>query len=150
MAVTAAAREAWRTIRDLLMSGPGHDMFIGACTSEGLTPGPAKALLRLHDQPSQSMRDLAALLGCDASYVTALTDQLEEKGFAERRPHPSDRRARIVVLTDAGEQAALRLLDALSVPPDAFAALTAAEQATLRDLMRKVAAVGDAPQSRTA
>ena len=150
MAVTPAAREAWSTIRDLLMSGQGHDVFIGACSSEGLTPGAAKALLRLHDEPSQSMRDLAQLLGCDASYITALTDVLEQRAFAERRPHPSDRRARIVVLTDDGEKAAVRLLEAMSVPPDSFGALTATEQATLRDLMRKVAAAGQAPQSRTA
>ena len=150
VAVTPAAREAWSTIRDLLMSGQGHDMFIGACTAEGLTPGPAKALMRLHDQPSQSMRDLAQLLGCDASYITALTDQLEERGFAERRPHPSDRRARIVVLTDEGESAAVRIVEAMSVPPDAFSVLTAAEQTTLRDLMRKVAAAADAPEARTA
>ena len=150
MAVTPAAREAWSTIRDLLISGQGHDLFIGACSSEGLTPGAAKALLRLHDEPSQSMRDLAQLLGCDASYITALTDVLEQKGFAQRRPHPSDRRARLVVLTSDGEAAAVRLLEAMSVPPESFGVLTAAEQTTLRDLMRKIAEAGHAPQSRSA
>jgi DNA-binding MarR family transcriptional regulator len=140
VALTPAAREAWSTLRDLLISGQGHDMFLGACSSIGLTPGPAKALLRLHDEPQQSMRDLAQLLGCDASYITALTDVLEQRGFAERRAHPNDRRARVVVLTEEGERAASRLLEAMSVPPESFGVLSAAEQATLRDLLRKVAA----------
>ena len=152
VAVSAAGREAWISMRELLMSGQGHDQFIAAVTGEGLTPGPAKALLRLQAEGSQPMRDLAQMLGCDASYITALTDQLEEKGFAERRPHPSDRRARIVVLTDAGEQAAARITEKMSVPPTSFGALSVAEQATLRDLMRKVAGAGQeaAPTVRSA
>lgn len=34
--------------------------------------------------------------------ASQLVDELVRKGFAERRPHPADARARLVVLTEAG------------------------------------------------
>jgi DNA-binding MarR family transcriptional regulator len=34
--------------------------------------------------------------------VTGLVDALEAGGFVERRPHPSDRRATLVTLTERG------------------------------------------------
>lgn len=138
VALTPAAREAWSTLRDLLISGQGHDMFLGACSSIGLTPGPAKALLRLHDEPQQSMRDLAQLLGCDASYITALTDVLEQRGFAERRVHPRDRRIKVVAITAAGEEAKARALSVLHEPPASLSVLNASELRQLRDLMAKL------------
>ena len=43
------------------------------------------------DEP-MSMSALADRLGIDASYVTTIADQLEERGLIERQPHPTDRR----------------------------------------------------------
>lgn len=44
---------------------------------------------------------IARHLGISTASTTKLLDRLEESGHLERRPHPSDRRARIIVLTDA-------------------------------------------------
>ena len=54
----------------------------------------AKLLLRLDADSPPPIRDVATLMGCDASYVTALVDALESPGFAERRAAPSDRRVK--------------------------------------------------------
>lgn len=48
------------------------------------------------------MRDLADRLGISARNTTALTDALEAAGLVERHPHPTDRRATLVALTDTG------------------------------------------------
>jgi DNA-binding MarR family transcriptional regulator len=85
------------------------------------------------------MRELAEHFSCDASYITSLVDGLEEKGLAERRPCPTDRRVKTVVLTPHGASAQQQLFEMMWEPPRSFQVLSAAEQRQLRDLLRKVA-----------
>jgi MarR family transcriptional regulator, organic hydroperoxide resistance regulator len=68
----------------------------------GLTMKHSWALHAL-DEP-MSMSGLAERLGIDASYVTAIADQLEERGLIERRAHPTDRRIKSLALTDEGRR----------------------------------------------
>jgi MarR family transcriptional regulator, transcriptional regulator for hemolysin len=46
--------------------------------------------------------DLARIVGLDKTTLMVTVDELERLGLAERRPLPSDRRARLVAVTDAG------------------------------------------------
>ncbi|MFF7332079.1 MarR family transcriptional regulator [Streptomyces sp. NPDC008150] len=46
--------------------------------------------------------ELAAHLGVTKQAAGQLVDELVSKGYVERRPHPDDARARLVVLTDLG------------------------------------------------
>lgn len=46
--------------------------------------------------------DLAAHLGVTKQAAGQLVDELVRAGYAERRPHPGDARARLVVLTERG------------------------------------------------
>jgi MarR family transcriptional regulator for hemolysin len=48
--------------------------------------------------------ELANLVGLDKTTMVATMDELEAKGLAERRPSPSDRRARVIGVTDAGKR----------------------------------------------
>ncbi len=66
----------------------------------GLHGSNALALHKL-DGPL-SMKELSQRLGCDASFVTAITDQLEKHGLARREPSLRDRRSKNIVLTDHG------------------------------------------------
>lgn len=134
-----AARDAWRTMMRLVFDGEAHGRMHEVCRTSGLSPGLMKTLLQLSPEDPFAMRDLADRWGCDASYVTALVDGLEERGLAERRPHPTDRRVKTVVLTDKGEQAREETLARLGDPPPALSALTDDEQEQLRDLLGKVA-----------
>jgi len=69
----------------------------------GLTPALATALWAIDpDQPAIPMSQLAQVLGCDRSNVTLISEKLESEGLAERRPHLTDRRARVLVLTTVG------------------------------------------------
>ena len=46
--------------------------------------------------------ELAEYLGFTKQAASQLVDELVRKGYVERRPHPTDARARLVVLTDRG------------------------------------------------
>jgi DNA-binding MarR family transcriptional regulator len=46
---------------------------------------------------------LAAEFGLSPHSITDIVDGLERQGMAERRPDPTDRRAKLVAITDAGE-----------------------------------------------
>lgn len=52
------------------------------------------------------MSGLSEELGVTRRNVTALVDALEGEGLVYRSPHPTDRRATLVGLTDGGEQKA--------------------------------------------
>ncbi|MEV0375019.1 MarR family transcriptional regulator [Streptomyces sp. NPDC050636] len=55
------------------------------------------------------MRTLADLLACDASNVTGIVDRLEARGLVHREADPSDRRVKMVMLTDEGEETVRRI-----------------------------------------
>ncbi|MFI9101687.1 MarR family winged helix-turn-helix transcriptional regulator [Streptomyces fildesensis] len=46
--------------------------------------------------------DLAEHLGVSRQAASQMVEELVGKGYVERRPHPDDARARLVVLTDRG------------------------------------------------
>jgi DNA-binding MarR family transcriptional regulator len=133
----SAAREAWQCVAELLMSQDIQHGFHDACEAADLSPPQLKALMTLEPGGGQSMRSLAEFWRCDASWVTGIVDGLEERGYVQRRPHPTDRRVKVVALTPLGEKAKGRALERLYEPPPSFTALTPSEQAQLRDLLRK-------------
>ena len=49
-----------------------------------------------------TITDLAAHLGVTRQAGAQLVDEMVTKGYVERRPHPADGRAQLVVLTDRG------------------------------------------------
>ena len=55
-----------------------------------------------------SMGELAAALGIDPPNATVVVDDLEALGLVRRRPHPTDRRAKLVEATRKGKELARR------------------------------------------
>jgi MarR family transcriptional regulator, organic hydroperoxide resistance regulator len=86
-----------------------------------------------------SLRKLAARLHCDPSNISQLSVQLEQRGFAERRPHPRDRRVRTLVLTPDGMEIRQRLV-ALVTARSPLSALDDAEQRQLNTILAKALA----------
>lgn len=75
----------------------------------GLTPARAEVLFALHQQGAMVQRELSQALRCTPRHVTALIDALEAQGWVARTPHPTDRRATLVTLTEKGTSAAVRM-----------------------------------------
>jgi len=69
----------------------------------GLTSQQAGVLLHVSDGTT-SPRRLADLLGTDTAGMTRLVDRLAEKGYLNRLPATTDRRAITVELTAAGRK----------------------------------------------
>jgi DNA-binding MarR family transcriptional regulator len=116
----------------------------------GLTMKHSWALHAL-DEP-MSMRGLAERLGIDASYVTAIADQLEERGLIERRPHPTDRRIKSLALTPEGRRFRVQILGELWTTVPTLDGLTVDERRELRRLFEKSAeapAPGDPVDGRS-
>jgi len=68
----------------------------------GLTPARAEVIWLLHRDGARTQRELSQELKCTPRNVTGLVDALEGAGFVARTPHPTDRRAVLVSLTDRG------------------------------------------------
>ena len=85
---------------------------------------------------SPRLRDLADALRISPRSVTDVVDALERKGYVVREPDPHDRRASVVVVTDAGRQvrAAVHEARRRSVG-DQMGALTATQRAALADAL---------------
>ncbi|WDV50626.1 MarR family winged helix-turn-helix transcriptional regulator [Streptomyces coeruleorubidus] len=68
---------------------------------EGVRPAHGFAFARLAPDGA-TVTDLAVHLGVTKQAASQLVDEMVRKGYVERRPHPEDARARLVVLTARG------------------------------------------------
>ena len=75
----------------------------GQMSECGLSMARTKVLMRLREQGPTRQNVLAADLGLSPHSITDIVDALERLGLAERRPDPTDRRAKLVAITDTGE-----------------------------------------------
>jgi DNA-binding MarR family transcriptional regulator len=66
-------------------------------------------MLAAGEGAGRNQATLAAQLGLDRTVTTYLLDELVDAGLVERRPDPSDRRARLIALTDTGMDTVRRL-----------------------------------------
>ncbi len=126
-----------------LMSRASH--ALGAALEERLVP----LGLNLRDYTVLIAAERAAIEGnprtqlalsraarLDKSTMVVAVDALEEEGLVERQPDPKDRRARIVVTTDAGRELLARTEEVvLGVEHEVLSALDTEELRVLRGLL---------------
>ena len=118
--------------------GMDHRGRVGAQLAElGLTFSQAHALRLLDPERPLPMSSLAERLFCDASNVTGIADRLEARALVERRSAEGDRRVKALTLTPDGVELRDRVLELMSEPPAAIAALSVADQRLLRDVLRR-------------
>jgi DNA-binding MarR family transcriptional regulator len=92
-------------------------------------------------QGSYTQTELAQTVGLDKTTMVVTLDELERLGLAERRPSATDRRARIVAVTPAG-QAKVREAEEIArqIHADVLAALPERERQALIDGLARIAA----------
>ena len=56
----------------------------------------------LDRSPVRSQAALADAIGADKTRIIATLDELQERGYIQRRPDPDDRRVRLLALTESG------------------------------------------------
>jgi DNA-binding MarR family transcriptional regulator len=116
-----------------------HRMFRAVndeMTGCGLSLARTKVLLRLRERGPVRQSVLAADFGLSPHSITDIVDGLERLGMAERRPDPTDRRAKLVAITDTG-QAGLDVANATRqrLLTHIFGALSEEDRVTLLRLL---------------
>ena len=126
-----------------LLAQLGHHaatLFAEHMASLGLTPPHAGILRAIAAEPGRSQQALSAQLGLLPSRVVAYVDELEDRGYVERRRNPDDRRLHALHLTPAGKKLLTRIADlARRHERRLTAGLDAAQRETLRELLAVVA-----------
>jgi DNA-binding MarR family transcriptional regulator len=115
-----------------------HTRIAEGLETIGLTPASFGLLNLIGAGRGATQRELGSAMGIDPSTMVSLLDELEAAGLAKRRPHPTDRRARQVVITSKGR----RLLEqgrqmALQVEDVVLGGLSADERRQLLNLLRR-------------
>ena len=106
----------------------------------GITPAQWRALRTIaHGDHPPRMGELADRLGIARRSATAVVDELEDRGLVARQADPGDRRSVAVALTAAGRALLHDLTDRRrQATARQLQALTPAQLATLRDLLRRL------------
>ncbi len=94
----------------------------------------------LNDAPAgMHQKEIAQQMGVNASSMSEFLDRLEDGGYIQRIPDPSDKRATLISLTEKGQSRAAELEDERSAQfADLFGNLTDEEKKTLIDLLNKI------------
>jgi MarR family transcriptional regulator, organic hydroperoxide resistance regulator len=103
----------------------------------GLSFAQAHALRLLDPDEPMPMSALAERLFCDASNVTGIADRLEVRGLVRRQSHEGDRRVKALTITPSGMKLREQVMELMSQPPEAIAALSEADQRALRDILAR-------------
>ena len=100
-----AQGSALRLVDEFAAFGPCYMKWVRSRLGDcGVTYARMRLLGTLHCNGPQIMSDISDELGVTRRNVTALVDALEEEGLVRRMPHPSDRRATVIELTEKGAE----------------------------------------------
>ena len=117
-----------------------HRRFAERLAPFDLQPRHFGMLSQLAVNEGQSQQALSHALGIHRSAVVALVDDLENRGLAERRRDPADRRAYTLYLTPTGRELLAELDDvAAADEAELLAALDVSERSELITLLQRLA-----------
>jgi MarR family transcriptional regulator, transcriptional regulator for hemolysin len=125
-----------------LLSRASHNLMTemsAALEDLGISPR-AHAVLTTALTGEHTQTEIARLVGLDKTTMVVTVDELEAAGLAERRPSSTDRRARVIVVTDAGKRsvkAADKVLD--RVRDDVLSELGPDERRVFLDALGRLA-----------
>jgi MarR family transcriptional regulator, organic hydroperoxide resistance regulator len=139
--------QAWRCMLELFFAQRGR--MVAVAQEFGLAPRQAIAIKHLEPGRATTMGELAQALQCDNSNVTGIADRLEAHGLLERRPHPTDRRVKTLVLTERGAAVRGAYVARLSSVPEGLASLSDDDAETLLEIMERASAATAPAAPRT-
>jgi DNA-binding MarR family transcriptional regulator len=130
------ADEVWRALAAVVFDN--RDSWRRAVVdATGLPFSRIRVLRRLARGP-MSPKQIAEAATMDAPATTVAVNDLEDRGLVSRTLDPTNRRSKLVTLTDAGREVHA-LIEGIDDPaPQAFAALSDDDLRTLRDVLAKL------------
>lgn len=113
----------------------------------GMAPKLLLALSYLRDTGGTPQQELGDALGMDANMTVLLLNELEDRGYVERRRDAEDRRRHRVHITRKGQAALDRTEPARrAIEEEILGALSAEERATLAELLSRAVAGLERPE----
>jgi len=109
------ARRAWRLLMEhgqRRLETVSHEI-----EAMGLSRVMAQFLGAICQSAPGPTNQLATRFGVDPAWVTDIVDRLEARGEVVRRPSPTDRRVKILEVTEAGRETFRRLEVMFATPP---------------------------------
>lgn len=116
-------------------------VFAQEMAREGLdlTPFQFAAMSVIASEPGLDQASVAARAAVDRATIGGVIDRLVDKGLMTRSVSQTDRRARVLILTDSGADTLNRVQNAIARVQDALCAgLSADERASLIALLTRV------------
>lgn len=116
-------------------------LFDAALQPLGISGQHLGVLMILEHRGAQVQARLSDPTRIDKAAMVRLVNDLERAGYVQRLPHPDDKRAVLVHLTDDGRDLLRRAVEVGErVTAQLFGTLTPEEQHTLRQLLTRIAA----------
>jgi DNA-binding MarR family transcriptional regulator len=137
MSNNGLADGVWRAIASLVIDN--RDAWKRAVIEEtGLPFSRIRILRRLARRP-MTVKQVAEAATIDAPAATVAVNDLEDRGLVVRETDPTNRRSKVVSLTDAGREM-VRVIDGIDDPaPDALTSLDDADLKALHAIIYKIA-----------
>ena len=137
MSSSHLADEVWRAIASLVIDN--RDGWKRAVVEQtGLPFSRIRVLKRLGREP-MTVKQLAHAAAMDAPATTVTVNDLEDRGLVVRETDPTNRRCKVVSLTDGGRNM-VRKIDAIDDPaPDVLVTLDDAQLKELKAILDKLA-----------
>jgi DNA-binding MarR family transcriptional regulator len=132
-----------RLVDEFASFGPAYMRWVKSRLQDGgVSYARMRLLYALRCGGPRIMSSLSGALGVTPRNVTALVDALEEEGLVMRKPHPTDRRATVIELTERGVETTGGMYDEhREAVGELFKGLSGDEQ---RELLRLLGALREA------
>jgi DNA-binding MarR family transcriptional regulator len=130
------ADEVWRTMAAVVIDN--RDGWKRAVVEQTALPFSRIRILKRLDRQPMTVKQVAQAATIDAPAATVAVNDLEERGLVMRETDPTNRRCKVVSLTDAGREI-VRKIDAIHDPaPDVLASLADDELKALHAIFTKL------------
>lgn len=127
-------RHAWLSMRGVVAE---------ALAAHGLSVAQFGSLILIEEEPGLSVAELARKVSSTRQSANEMLTGLERAGLVERHPHPTDRRAQQVFMTEAGRARLLAATpDVITVEADLEGDFSPAERAVVRRWLTTMASAG--------
>ena len=133
------ADQVWRAMSSLVIDN--RDSWKRAVVERSGLPFSRIRVLRRLARGPVTVKQVAAAATMDAPAATVAVNDLEERGLVVRTPQPTNRRCKMVSLTDAGRDM-VATIDATDDPaPEVLSGLDGVELRKLQAILAKLSGV---------
>lgn len=132
------ADEVWRAMTAVVFDN--RDRWRRDVVDASGLPFSRVRVIRRLAKRAMTAKQIAEAATLDAPATTVALNDLEDRGLIVREADPTNRRSKLVSLTERGREAVARIDEVDDPAPHPFAALTRAELRALETILAKLAA----------